>query len=43
MDNTGNFNRLITLLLLKMLLTNQMINHSTYKKAVEYHKRKEMV
>lgn len=43
MDNTKKFDRLMTLLLLKMLLTNQMINHSTYEKAIESYKRKEMV
>lgn len=43
MSNKDNFDRLMPLLLLRMLLTNQMINHSTYKKAVESYKRKEMV
>lgn len=31
-DNNNDFNRKIEVLLLKMLLVHQVINHSTYKK-----------
>ena len=31
-DNNNDFNRKMEVLLLKMLLVHQVINHSTYKK-----------
>lgn len=42
MDNTKNIDSLMQVLLLKMLVSNNVINHSTYEKVLKQHKRKEV-
>lgn len=41
-DNSNEFNRKIEVLLLKMLLVHQVINHSTYKKVLKQYEGKEL-
>jgi len=41
-DNNNDFNRKIEVLLLKMLLVHQTINHSTYKKVRKQYEVKEL-
>ncbi len=43
MRNAEDFDILMTVVLLKMLIKNQVINHSTYKKVLEYYRTKEMM
>lgn len=41
-NNKNDFNRKIEVLLLKMLLVHQVINHSTYKKVRKQYEVKEL-
>lgn len=43
MRNAENFDTLIAVVLLKMLVKSQIINHSTYKNVLEHYREKEMM
>lgn len=43
MRNAEKFDQLMKVVLLKMLVKSQIINHSTYKKVLEYYREKEMI
>ena len=42
-NDTKEIDTEMKILLLKMLLANNVINHSTYQKVLNQHKRKELV